>query len=410
LSSNVESTSSDGCSAPTIRGFRVRAISNKAIVVADTLNPAGGFTDANYQEFAAFFDAEVWPMNTANFGDPSDIDKNGKVVILFTRAVNDRDENTGNGSTFVGGFFFNRDLFSKSGQSACPGSNVGEMFYMLVPNPNPKAGERQFTAAFVNRNTKTVLTHEFQHLINDSRRLHVNRAPIWEETWMNEGLSHIAEELMFYRESGLSPRSNLNETTFPRGSVANDQFSLFQFDNLSRLEYYLREPEAGSLMGTDVLATRGVAWLFLRYAADRRGGDEAAFWRALVRDTKVSGLLNLELALGQDPREWIGDQLTAIYLDDTGFANDPKYSMPSWNLRRLYPAVSNLWPGRGFYPTYPLKVIQTAVPADRTISVQGATAAYFRAGVNSGQRGAIRFTVGTLPPPERMRVVVTRTR
>jgi hypothetical protein len=90
LTFNVESTSSNGCSARVMHGFRVRAVSERAIVVADTLNPANGFTDSDYQDFAAFFDSEVWPLDTTTFGDPSDIDKNGKIFILFTRAVNDR--------------------------------------------------------------------------------------------------------------------------------------------------------------------------------------------------------------------------------------------------------------------------------------------------------------------------------
>jgi hypothetical protein len=45
----------------------------------------------------------------------------------------------------VGGFFFKRDLFPTSGQRASEGSNEAEMFYMLVPNPSPRPGERFFS-------------------------------------------------------------------------------------------------------------------------------------------------------------------------------------------------------------------------------------------------------------------------
>jgi hypothetical protein len=291
------------------------------------------------------------------------------------------------------------------------GSNEAEMFYMLVPNPSPRPGERFFSKEEVSRNTRAVLTHEFQHLINDSRRLHINKALIWEETWLNEGISHIAEELMFYRRSGLTPRSNLNETVFQTSVLARDQFLFFQLDNLSRLARFLQDPDNSSLMGTDVLATRGSAWLFLRYAADRRGGDEGTLWRTLARDSKVSGLANLELALGTDPQPWIGDFLTALYLDDAGFSStEARFTFPSWNFRRLYVSAGSLWPSGGSYPTYPLRVYRTDQPADRTVSLQGGSATYFRAGVNTGPIGAIRFTVGNLPPPSRLKVVVTRTR
>src|SRR5690606_10552093 len=106
LEFNIDSSSTDPCSAPRLRGARVRVVSDRAIIVADTLNPAGGFTDADYQQFADFFDDEVWPLVTSTFGEPTDIDQNGKVFILFTRAVNDRSENRGtSGGSYVGGFF-----------------------------------------------------------------------------------------------------------------------------------------------------------------------------------------------------------------------------------------------------------------------------------------------------------------
>ena len=63
--------------------------------------------------------------------------------------------------------------------------------------------------ADVRQSTGGVRGHEFQHLISASRRLYVNDASEFEETWLNEGLSHIAEELLFYSASGLAPRQNI---------------------------------------------------------------------------------------------------------------------------------------------------------------------------------------------------------
>ncbi|HUE96069.1 MAG TPA: Ig-like domain-containing protein [Longimicrobiaceae bacterium] len=414
LSFNVETGSANGCSNPDIRGARVRAISRHAVVVADTLNPSGGFTTEDYQEFAAFVDSDVWPLVTGVFGTPSDIDSNAKVVVLFTRAVNERPENARGSGIYVGGFFFNRDLFPKTGQDACEGSNVAEMFYMLVPDPNGEVQVRTaagnlvpgttFNRERVARTTRSVLVHEFQHLVNDSRRLHVNRAPVWEETWLNEGLSHVAEELMFYRAAGLRPELNLGPSHFA-DERARSAFGLFQLDNLERLAGFLQNPQTNSLMGPDVLATRGAAWHFLRYAADRRP-DEAALWRALVTDTKTAGLDNLRHALGEDPRLWIRDWGGAVYLDDTGFDEQGRYGVASWNLRALYPAVRWLWPPRYFGDTYPLAVRRLGTKEEITLS--GAGAAYFRAGVAAGGKGAVRVTVGDLPAPSRLKVIVTR--
>ena len=70
----------DFCDNPQLRTGRVAAITDKAIVVADTSNPAGGFTDAEYQSIGVTFDTLVDPVDRAAFGAPSDIDNNGHVI------------------------------------------------------------------------------------------------------------------------------------------------------------------------------------------------------------------------------------------------------------------------------------------------------------------------------------------
>jgi hypothetical protein len=415
VSYNVETSSGDGCSDPVMHGGRVRWVSERAIIVADTLNPSGGYTDDDYQRFATFFDEEAWPLVTANFGEPSDIDGNARVVIFFTPAVNKLKENqTGSDGSYVGGFFYNRDLFPRSGKSACAGSNVTEMVYMLVPDPQGVHG-RSFSYAFVNRTTPTVLVHEFQHLVNDSRRLHVTKAPIWEQTWLNEGLSHIAEELMFYRRSGLHPRSDIGPQDLGT-PAAREAFRSFQADNLERLTNFLRAPESTSAMGPDLLATRGAAWAYLRYVADRRGGSEASLWAALVRDTRLNGIENLRAALNADPLEWMRDWSVAMYVDDTTFleaALGPRYTMPSWRFRTLYPALGTLGLGGG--QRYPLRVWALSPDQPQALPLQGGSAGYVRLGVAGGERAGVRVTVGSgsanqLPPPSRLQVAVMRTR
>ena len=101
--------STSACTPSQIRGARVVAIGAQSIVLSDTLNPAGGFTTADFQRFAARFDTLVYPVDVTNFGVPADIDKNQKVLLLFTSAVNAL---TPAGSpSYVAGFFFDRDLF-----------------------------------------------------------------------------------------------------------------------------------------------------------------------------------------------------------------------------------------------------------------------------------------------------------
>ena len=111
----------------------MEAVTEHAIVVADTANPSGGFSREEYRDFGVTFDTLVWDVDTRNFGEPEDFDENEKVIIFFTRAVNELSEE--NSNSVVGGFFYGRDLFERTGANACAGSNQGELFYMMVPDP-----------------------------------------------------------------------------------------------------------------------------------------------------------------------------------------------------------------------------------------------------------------------------------
>lgn len=405
------------CDAGEARGARVVWEGERALIVADTLNPAGGFTDTEYEAFGRFFDEEAWPLVTGAFGSPSDIDRNDRVIIFFTVAVNDLPSNSrqaASDGTVVGGFFYNRDLFSRS---VCPGSNIAEVFYLMVPDPagsSGSQGRRPFSAEFVRRRIPGLLVHEFQHLINDSRRLYVNKAPNWEETWLNEGLSHIAEELMFYRASGLGPARNLGPMEL-LAAPALEAFRSFHIDNFDRLTAYLADTESESLFGDDGLGTRGAAWSFLRYAADRVPGDDANVWWRLVRDTRRSGLENLAAALGADPLGWLPDWGVALWADDTGgdpgLDADPYHQLPSWNDREVFPALSSLVPGRPGL-AYPLETPRL-LGQPRTLDLRGGGVGFARATVPTRSRAALRATVGgaaSLPPPSRVKVIVGRIR
>jgi hypothetical protein len=271
---NVNSNSA--CFNPDMRSFTIEHQSEHLIIAADVGNPAGGFTAADYQAFAATFESTVWPVLTENFGTPADIDGNGKVIAFFTRAVN---ELTPQGSQgVIGGFFFGRDLFPKTAsatQEACPASNEAEMFYLLVPDPNGEVNGNVRTLDVVRRVTSGVIAHEFQHLINSSRRLFVNQAATWPETtYMEEGLSHIAEELTFYHASGdLRPKQNLGIVEMSNTQAHVDAFNFYMSSNTGRLIRYQQKPsENAPYDKDDDLETRGAIWSFLRYLADRGAG------------------------------------------------------------------------------------------------------------------------------------------
>jgi hypothetical protein len=378
------------CNDPVYHGFRVTAVGTKSIVLADTLNPSGGFTSADYQRFAAQFDTLIWPLDTRNFGQPSDIDGNGRIAILFTLAVNQL--TSPNSDAFVGGFFFARDLFSATNSPvtgpACPASNEGEMFYMLVPDPNGTVNGNVRRTGFVDSLTTGILAHEFQHLINASRRIYVNtNAQDFEVVWLNEGLSHIAEELLYYQQSGKSPRSNLSDADIRVNSPST--YPLWKADaaaNFSRfLEYLQNPPNNSPTAGNDSLPTRGSTWSFLRYSVDQVSTNEAATWTAY--DNSVdTGLTTIRFALQTDPSTLFRTWALANYLDDTGYTTDPVYSHKSWNFRNIY---SNTYVSLGGYPLVVNPLVDNTPASTR---VRGLSAAYYRLSVSAGQSAQLTFS------------------
>jgi hypothetical protein len=265
----------DACTNATMHAVRLVAVGTKALVFEDTQNPAGGFSAADYARFAARFDTLVYPLDVGVFGAPTDIDNNGHIGIVFTRAVNEL--TPAHSGTFVVGFTFSRDLFpyADNGRaSACATSNQGEMFYVLAPDPSGTINGNVRTAGLVDSSTTSVLAHEFQHLINASRKLYVNTtASGFEEKWLDEGLAHTAEELLFFHQAGLTPRGNLSSTDIHASTTVLNAFNatIVQGGNLTRYQRYLQAPAKSSpYAADDSLSTRGAAQNFLRYLADQK--------------------------------------------------------------------------------------------------------------------------------------------
>lgn len=395
------------CTSPTMRSARVTAVGDQIVLLEDLSNPSGGFTPAEYQSLADSYDEYVHTVLTNNFGAGTDIDGNGRVLALVTRAVN---ELTPSGSnSYVAGFFFARDLFPKTdtnGLRACGASNVAELLYLLAPDPNGAVNGNRRGKQEVFDRTVGIIAHEAQHMVNASRRLYIRRNQNWNEAfWLNEGLSHIAEELTFYTMTTLRPREELTLTRVRAANQGITRLNQFQASNFGRFSDYLRDPASSSSIAGDGLATRGAAWAFLRYAADRRGGDEKTLWRALV-DADLTGYDNLLAALGTSPFSWLHDWTLANYADDFVPGVPVRFRQPSWDFRSILPALS--MNGN----SYPLKVIDL-VPGsggrvDLELVAAGSAIVRFRA--PAGGETRVLVTSGGMPAPDHLRVTVMRVR
>lgn len=407
----------EACTNPDLRQGVVRKISQHAIWVEDTGNPPNGFTSADYDQLALAFDNHIWPTDIAAFGTPTDIDQNGKVIIFFTIRVNELTP-ANQPNSFVGGFFFSRDLFPKTASetvngrtlSPCAGSNFAEMFYMLAPDPSPPpgSGRHQRTTQFVKDVSPGTIAHELQHLINGSRRLRIIPNSTWPEVvWMEEGLSHIAEELVYYKVTGFSPRRNLNRTDILATQPLIDALLSYQFANFGRLSTYLRTTHNQSPYGEspqsasgpppadwDDLETRGAIWSFLRWAADHRGNTDGDTWIRLASNPVV-GVANLRDVFGADIGGRLREWAAATYIDDApGVPQlDPTFIHPSWDFRTALLTVSSN------NNQFPLAVRNIAGEQSIFTLVDGG-AAYLRFGVASGATANVRITMSgaQLPP------------
>ena len=398
-------TNTVACLSPVVRTGRVIATSARAIVVADTGNPAGGFTDADYARIAVDFDTLVAPVEDAAFGTPTDIDANGKVIIFFTRAVNEL--TAAGASAFVSGYFHPRDLLPQSylGEPYCPASNMREMFYMPVPDPSGTVNGNTYTVGFIDSLTTITLAHENQHLVNFGRRLYVNNAVSDEEPWLNEGLSDIAEELVFYRAAGLSPRQNIGAEHF--GTQPFDGlFSMYMAPNFARLATFLQQPQSYSPYSSpDQPGTYGAIWAFLRYAADHQGSNDGNIWLRLV-NSQISGFDNLFDVLGPTVPQMLNAWSLSLYTDDATPGVDSAYVEPSWNLRGAYPALPVA------AQPYPLLgavgVLSDGVA--QTVSLRGGGSAYLRFSISTGADAVVHLTTNGLMPSAAVQATIVRTK
>jgi hypothetical protein len=210
---------------------------------------------------------------------------------------------------------------------------------------------------------------------------------------------------MFYRASGLSPRSNINLAAITSGATAARRvaaFNTYANQNFGRLRPWLQRPDtAGAFKTNDGLATRGAVWGFLRYAADRRNSDDAALWQALV-NSKISGIANLQAVLGAgNANPWQRDFTAAMYADDFVPGLNAKHTISSWNFRSVYG-------GLGGFPLL-TRPLTNGTPLTLSYSRGGGTA-YTRFGIAANARGVFSVRTGSAVLPGTASAVLLRTK
>lgn len=376
----------------------VQAVGAHGLVVADAAAPAPGFGAEDWAALAEEFDRVVFPTDTAYFGSPRDIDGNGRVILLFTPEVN---RLTPRGSAaLVGGFFLPLDLAAsgRGGEGVpspegetCPASNEGEILYAVVPDPDGAFGD-PLTLAQASRIARQVLPHELQHLINAQRRVFREGGGFGalEETWLDEGLSHLAEEVTGLRFLELGTRQNLTFDRVAATREALDAFNAFHIQNFFNLSLFMLGPGMAPTLaaedpgGLGGLQMRGFAWLLLRWLGDHEGGaDERLLFRQLAGggDAGLRGIANLERSAGERWQDLLADFFVALALDDEEVEPaSPRHRVATWNLRDIYAQLNrNPSAVRRFPLPFPLSFASLAFEsAAADFELRSSTTQYFR--------------------------------
>lgn len=299
-----------------------KAVSTRAIIYQDiNTSASNGLSAADFNALAAVFDDPIYAADVAAFGTPSDIDGNGKVIILLTPVVNALTPRSSSG--FIAGFFYGCDLLSRS---SCSGSNESEIFYALTTDPTGQFGDSRSKEA-VMRALPPVLAHEFQHMINFAQR---NKST--DALWLSEGMAHHAEDVVA-------------DAFAQRGDLATA--ASFRAQNTLRANRYLRATSFFSLISEDDVSSlemRGAAWLFVKYLESQFGSEILA---KITRSTQ-SSVANVTTQTGRAWSSLLSDWAAALWLDDApelqGVTLRKELTFPNINLRQRFVNTDGSYP------------------------------------------------------------------
>jgi len=272
---------------------RIQFITEHALVYVDEEAPAaGGFTSTDLARLAGSFETPIRPTVTEAFGAESDLDGNGRVVILLTPAVN-RLTPAGSDS-YVGGFFFGLDLLE--GRN---GSNRAEIFYAVVPDPTGIYGPILPRSTLL-YSLPAVLAHEFEHMVHFNQRILVAGAEAQDALWLSEALAQMAEDLVGSAYEAM-------------GDPAEAR--IYQIGNWSRARRFLLDPNTVSVLATlppGTLEERGAGWLLLKYLSGH--DEEGTLLKDLTESTRT-GVANLTDVVRRPWGTLVSDWVGAVFMD-----------------------------------------------------------------------------------------------
>jgi hypothetical protein len=217
--------------------------------------------------FGDLLDRTLYELGVQTFGAESDVDNNGRVIVLLTPIVNALTTAAQCGADgYVRGFFYSADLGTRNANS-----NRAEVLYGLVPDA---AGTRScpHSVGDVLQQLPATFIHELQHMISFNQKVIVRRGSE-ETTWLNEGLSHVAEEVAgrLYEARYPAPLGRL----FGNQVLPDSAIPFYRGDIENAILYLSATPthSVSSFSDLGTLEERGASWLFVRWLAAQKGSE-----------------------------------------------------------------------------------------------------------------------------------------
>ena len=323
----------------------VRLVGNSSIWLDDRDNPVATFTDAELANLDAFYLTYTKGVHDNYFGGLSDVDGNGRFLVLMTKEVN-RVEH-------LQGWVRPNDL--RSGQS-CATSNRAEIFYGKVPDPHGSVGDTATKQTLLDQ-YPSLITHELTHLVQANAWVFGNAGD--KASWEWEGGASLAEQLVAYRLFGHGSGRDLGAGAYN----ASEEARRWYWNSwLGDLTYFFgwdyrgdgrgritgapeqcswvgleREGNSGPCLGYPAY---GVASMVFRYAMDRWGGEYPGRERALMRRLTQSPAKGFASLVDVSPdREWRIEQILANFYLSLWLDLQPDGSasgMSSWDLHDIF--------------------------------------------------------------------------
>jgi len=304
------------------------------------------------------------------------------VIVLMTNAVNELvSASECNSTGFVAGYFYGADLIFGQG-------NNGEIFYSIVADPTQRLMSCAHSVAQVNSLVPVTFIHEFQHMISFGQH-YLKRAGAPEVLWLNEGLSHFAEEMG-------------GRTYLPVPVPDTATFCDFVKGDLFNAGQYFGAPQAHYLLATEgigTLAERGAMWLFVRYLVDQYAADQSLTAGDVVtrqlEQTTLTGAANVAHVTGRPFAETVAHWALANYVSDLpGFTPPPELQYKVRKFRTDYPTLSARCPAPNNIPSsFPLDVtpqplhVGPGSGVNVSDTLRAGSGLYFRAQQSAGATG-----------------------